>query len=197
MSCWVNKVHFHPAGGQANKSTWLRFKDLGCPCWWDPIAAAESLFLHDLSRTWKKVSLENGSKYPSLHIYIIFDGYLYVFWFHTHNSVRIKVGFSVCATVNAFGWRKPAYCSFPHAVSHLNSTGFQCADTPVNPECQLESAAWLGSDHGGTAAADGAQHGAEIPPSPLPSSGFCMCVHVRVRRTSAISHLPSTSIGKR
>lgn len=71
MSCWVNKVHFHPAGGQANKSTWLRFKDLGCPCWWDPIATTESLLLHDLSRTWKKVSLENGSKYPSLHIYII------------------------------------------------------------------------------------------------------------------------------
>lgn len=96
-----------------------------------------------------------------------------------------------------FAWRKSAYCSFSHAVSHLNSTGFQCADIPVNPECQLESAARSGSGYGGTAAADGAQHAAEIPPSPLLSSGFSMRAHVRLRRMSAISHLPSTSIGRR
>lgn len=87
MSCWVNKVHFHSAGGQANKSTWLRFKDLGCPCWWDPIAATESLLLHDLSRTWKKISLENGSRYPSHHIYTGYTAPQGRFFDFTHTTV--------------------------------------------------------------------------------------------------------------
>lgn len=96
--------------------------------------------------------------------------------------------------------RNSVYCSSTPAVSHLNSTGAQRADTLVNSGCQPESAASVGSDRRGTATADEAQHGAKVTSSSLhpeeacyfTASDFCLCVCAL-----ASSRLSMMRIGRR